>query len=93
MDRVNTLRKILPEIDELLERRYAILRAIGFAQPIGRRSLATQVQMSERMVRNGEILMSRTGGDQVHRMRITEDGRRILEELEEPVSTCGAFLS
>ena len=68
MDRVNTLRKILPEIDELLERRYAILRAIGFAQPIGRRSLATQVQMSERMVRNEvEILVSGTGGDQVHR--------------------------
>ena len=57
MDRVNTLRKILPEIDELLERRCAILRAIGFAQPIGRRSLATQVQMSERIVlqRSGDL--------------------------------------
>ncbi|NLV91792.1 MAG: hypothetical protein GX030_05270 [Firmicutes bacterium] len=87
MDRVNTLRKILPEIDELLERRYAILRAIGFAQPIGRRSLATQVQMSERMVRNEVEILIEQGlvATRSTGMRITEDGRRILEELEEPV--------
>lgn len=48
------LRGIVPEIIDLLERRYNILRAISYNQPIGRRLLAEYLSLGERIIR-GEI--------------------------------------
>lgn len=51
---VELLKVFAPEIIDLLERRYNILRAISYNQPIGRRLLADYLSLGERIVR-GEI--------------------------------------
>ena len=44
--------KIAPEVRQLVEERYAILRAINSFEPIGRRSLSKRLNLSERTIRN-----------------------------------------
>ncbi|MDZ5001429.1 sugar-binding transcriptional regulator, partial [Clostridium perfringens] len=44
-------KKIVPELVEVLEKRYNILRTIYYNQPIGRRVLANQLDLGERIVR------------------------------------------
>lgn len=53
-DTIELLRRFTPEIVLLLERRYQILRTISNNQPIGRRMLAEQLGLGERIVR-GEL--------------------------------------
>ena len=43
--------KIVPELIVLLQKRYNILRTIYYNQPIGRRNLASSLQLGERAVR------------------------------------------
>ena len=43
--------KLVPEFLELLEKRYNILRTIYYEQPIGRRLLANNLGIGERIVR------------------------------------------
>ncbi|PKM90363.1 MAG: DeoR family transcriptional regulator [Firmicutes bacterium HGW-Firmicutes-12] len=66
---VRLLSKFTPEIIDLLERRYNILRAIKNGQPLGRRLLAEQLSLGERVVRgeldflkNQQLLVSNTAG-------------------------------
>jgi len=44
-------KKIIPELIDLLEKRYTILRTIYYNQPIGRRILANDLKIGERIVR------------------------------------------
>ncbi|MDX9873047.1 MAG: sugar-binding domain-containing protein [Clostridia bacterium] len=53
-DSVRLLREFTPEIIDLLERRHNILRTIKNNQPLGRRALAEQLGLGERVVR-GEL--------------------------------------
>lgn len=47
------LQKILfPDLLEVIQRRYKVLHGIQLLEPIGRRSLAEQIQMKERIVRS-----------------------------------------
>ena len=46
------LKKIVPELIELFEKRYTILRNIYISQPIGRRALASCLGLGERVVRS-----------------------------------------
>ncbi len=87
MERVNVLRRIVPEMVELIERRYTILRNIYFAQPIGRRALSARVQMPERTVRNEiEVLREQAlvYADSAG-MRVTEAGQQTLAQLKDYV--------
>lgn len=78
------LQKIVPELIELLEKRYTILRAIYFNGVIGRRTLATQLNMGERVVRsevnflNSQGLISITADG----MSVTDEGERTLDTLK-----------
>ena len=45
-------KKIVPELIDVLDKRYIILRTIYYKQPIGRRALALDLSLSERIVRN-----------------------------------------
>ena len=45
-------KKIVPELVEVLEKRYNVLRTIYYNQPIGRRMLASELDLGERVVRN-----------------------------------------
>lgn len=77
--------KIVPELIELLEKRYTILRAIYFNQPVGRRALASQLSIGERIVRTevnflknqGLILINSMG------MNVTSEGENIIDTLKE----------
>lgn len=76
---------IVPEMVELLEKRYNILRTIHYNQPIGRRVLASSLGLGERIVRTeisflksqGLILITTPG------MYVTPEGENILEMLKE----------
>lgn len=75
--------KIVPEIIELLEKRYNILRTIYYNQPIGRRILANSVDLGERIVRteinflkNASLIEINTPG-----MTVTSEGEKIIHKL------------
>jgi central glycolytic genes regulator len=75
--------KIVPEIIELLEKRYNILRTIYYNQPIGRRILANSVDLGERIVRteinflkNASLIEINTPG-----MTVTSEGEKIIHRL------------
>jgi len=75
--------RIAPELMRIVEERYLLLNHISYAQPIGRRMLATLSKLSERVVRshveimkdNGLVAFTQQG------MVLTEEGKRILPEL------------
>lgn len=76
--------KIVPELVELLEKRYNILRTIYYNQPIGRRVLANNLGIGERIVRteinflkNQNFIEISTPG-----MTITKDGEKIIDKLK-----------
>lgn len=52
LESLNIFMKLTPEMIELLERRYNILRTISHCQPIGRRMLAEKLGLGERIVRS-----------------------------------------
>jgi len=78
-------RKMAPELIDVLEERYNILQHIQYAQPVGRRALATTLNMGERIVRaqvdflknSGLVDFSPLG------MTVTREGQEILLEMAE----------
>src|SRR5690606_38936325 len=81
---LTVLKKIAPEVTELVERRHAVLQSVVFAQPIGRRALASRLGWPERMVRKeieflrgAGLLVLDAGG-----MVASAAGERILEQLK-----------
>ena len=76
--------KIVPELIEVLEKRYTILRTIYYNGPIGRRVLATELDIGERTVRteinflkSQNLINISTPG-----MTVTEEGEEVLEKLK-----------
>ncbi len=76
--------KIAPELIKTVERRYAILRLIHRFQPIGRRSLAHQLNLSERTIRNHLSFLSKNYFVTVTSAgaKISKTGENILRELD-----------
>jgi len=83
MPQLHILRRIVPEIDELIERRYTVLQNVFFLQPVGRRALAGKLSWPERMVRK-EIEFLREAG-YLHSapggMEVSQAGQRMLSGL------------
>lgn len=52
MDTFSVLQKVVPEVNDVLERRYLLLRTIRSMGPVGRRSLTSKLELSERTVRS-----------------------------------------
>lgn len=84
---VRLLTKFTPEIIDLLERRYNILRAIRDNQPLGRRLLAEKLTLGERVVRgelnflkNQQLLISDSSG-----VSLTSDCESLMIQLGELV--------
>ena len=82
---IDSIKVIAPEVIELVERRYLILRTIYYHQPIGRRTLANELNLGERIVRNEvnflknqELLKIELNG-----MHITENGKALIDNLYE----------
>jgi len=82
-NQVYYLKKLVPELIDVIQRRYNILRTINYMQPVGRRVLAEKLNLAERMVRNDvetlrqqELILAESKG-----MSIALLGEKILEEL------------
>ncbi|MFF5995241.1 sugar-binding domain-containing protein [Lysinibacillus sp. KU-BSD001] len=77
-------RKLIPEIDLLLKKRFRILQAIHIAGPIGRRTLAELLHATEREIRNETSLLHEQQLIDIGQkgMICTEVGYEVLEKLK-----------
>lgn len=79
------LKKFVPEFIDLFKKRYTILQSIYMDGPIGRRSLAASLDISERTVRSETDFLKDAGfiDTDVSGMMITPKGKSILEGLKD----------
>lgn len=84
---IELLKKIAPEMIILLRKRYNILRAVKYNQPIGRRLLSERLSLGERMIRSEvdvlkkqQLLVSDSAG-----VSLTPEGERLMPWLAELV--------
>lgn len=61
MDSLIALQQLVPELEDILERRYALLKVIHNLAPVGRRQLAFQLGSSERIIRSELDLLREQG--------------------------------
>jgi len=80
---IHVLHQIAPEITAILEQRYAVLRAIYYKAPIGRRALAQELHAPERLIRNELELLSELGfvAKSSSGVALSAGGERILLQL------------
>lgn len=86
MDKLIALeRRIVPEMGELLHTRYLVLRHVYFSQPVGRRALASDLEMQERRVRREVDVLRRQGLVNITTagIVITGEGEAVVWDLEE----------
>ena len=84
---INLQKKIVPELSDLLVERYRILRQVSHDAPIGRRALAGELGLSERVLRaqvdflktSGLLSFSSLG------MAVTDEGSDLLRDLSDYV--------
>ncbi|WP_408955756.1 sugar-binding transcriptional regulator [Natroniella sp. ANB-PHB2] len=84
LDYFKLQQEIAPELIKVIEKRYGILKNISRLEPIGRRSLANKLNLSERTVRNHlaflkekDFIETTAAGT-----KITLSGERILWQLD-----------
>lgn len=77
--------KLIPQVLEMMEKRYSILRQIYLNETVGRRSLANIMGLSERIVRSETEILKEQGLIDVATsgMNITDEGIKLLEDLKE----------
>ncbi|TCN26822.1 sugar-binding transcriptional regulator [Mesobacillus foraminis] len=83
-DLLDIQKRILPDLVEVMQKRYQILQYINAMQPVGRRNLSMSLGLTERVLRSeveflksqNLIQMSAQG------MSMTKEGKDILERLE-----------
>ncbi len=80
--------KLVPEVIDITEKRYSILRTVEFNQPIGRRALANALNKSERWVRSELDFLREQGLIEIHPlgMTITDEGKAIINKLREYIA-------
>ncbi|GIM45262.1 central glycolytic genes regulator [Collibacillus ludicampi] len=83
-DLIAIQQKLVPDLLAQMKKRYQILQQIYFAQPIGRRSLAQNLNTTERILRTEVEFLKEQGLVFVENigMRLTEEGRQLIEELD-----------
>ncbi|WP_064093009.1 sugar-binding transcriptional regulator [Rossellomorea aquimaris] len=81
---IDIQKRLLPDLLEVMQKRHQILRSIRYMQPVGRRSLASSLGLTERVLRseveflnNQDLIDIKTSG-----MIITEDGIQLLGKIE-----------
>jgi central glycolytic genes regulator len=81
---IDIQRKLLPDLLQVLQKRYSILRNIGFLQPVGRRSLSVNLEITERILRSEveflkdqNLITTNNIG-----MSLTIEGKNLLDDLE-----------
>ncbi|WP_377887761.1 sugar-binding transcriptional regulator [Alkalihalobacillus sp. R86527] len=76
--------KLLPDLLEVMNKRYRVLRQLRLTQPIGRRSLANNLDITERVLRSEVTFLKDQGllDMSIQGMQLTEEGEQLLMELE-----------
>jgi len=79
----DVLKQVAPEVTEILENRFNILKVISLMQPIGRRVLSTKVNLTERIIRKEANLLKEQGlvDFSLEGMTITDSGIDTIELL------------
>lgn len=77
--------KLIPQVFEMMEKRYSILRQIYLNETVGRRSLANIMGLSERIVRSETEILKDQGLINIlpSGMNITEEGIELLDDLKD----------
>jgi central glycolytic genes regulator len=75
---------LLPDLMPVLQKRYVILRQIARSGTIGRRALAAEVEMTERVLRAELELLRAQGLLEIGTtgMTLSDTGRQLLEDME-----------
>lgn len=76
--------RLLPDVLDVMKTRYAVLRQVMASDTVGRRALAASLAMTERVLRAETDFLKSQGLLEIGiaGMRISEEGRRFVEELE-----------
>lgn len=77
-------KQLLPDLMDTMKKRYSILRHISVSGVVGRRTLASSLDMTERVLR-GEVDFLKEQGllhIDASGMKISESGSRLLEAME-----------
>lgn len=77
-------KQLLPDLLDVMKKRYNLLRHIQLMQPIGRRNLATSVNLTERVLRSEVLFLKRQGliFTENSGMSLTYEGRQLVEKME-----------
>ena len=81
---IDIQKRILPDLLQVMQKRYLILQYINVMQPVGRRNLSVSLNLTERVLRSeveflkDQNLISMS----VQGMTMTKEGKDILESLE-----------
>ncbi|MGM9923098.1 MAG: sugar-binding transcriptional regulator [Bacillus sp. (in: firmicutes)] len=81
---IDIQKKLLPDLLEVMQKRYEILRYIQFMQPVGRRSLALSLNLTERVMRSEVEYLKKLNLIDIHSsgMSLSKDGLELLDQLE-----------
>lgn len=81
---IEVQRKLLPDLLSIMQKRYHILRTIKFMQPVGRRSLATGMSLTERTLRSEIDFLKDQNLVEVYSsgIKLSNEGMEVLENLE-----------
>ncbi|WHY76814.1 sugar-binding domain-containing protein [Neobacillus sp. WH10] len=81
---IDIQKRLLPDLLQVLQKRYTILRNIGFMQPVGRRSLAASLGFTERILRSEVDFLKEQNLIYANNvgMSLTAEGKNLLEDLE-----------
>lgn len=87
-DLLKIQQKLIPQVIELMEKRYSILRQISLSEPVGRRTLSNILDISERVVRSETEFLKDQGliDVAVSGMTITYEGIKLLDELKDVIN-------
>ncbi|KKI92941.1 central glycolytic genes regulator [Bacillus sp. SA1-12] len=82
---IEVQKKLLPDLLEVMQKRYQVLQYIRLMQPIGRRSLSTSLGLSERILRSEVQFLKDQNLVDIHTsgMSLTKEGKSLLSDLEE----------
>jgi central glycolytic genes regulator len=77
--------QLVPDLLDVMKKRYRVLHHLFLTQPIGRRALAMQLQTTERVLRAEVEFLKEQGLLAVETvgMHITDAGKKLLEDLAE----------
>jgi central glycolytic genes regulator len=81
---IDVQKKLVPDVLEIIGRRFRVLQVIRSAQPIGRRSLAQLVGMTERVLRRETDFLKNQGllSFSASGIQVTTEGEHLLPEME-----------